>query len=72
MSRLRVGLLANPTAAQGTAHRIGRQVGHLLRLAGISVVDLSGPSAAVARARAEEIRDSLTALVVVGGDGTVS
>ncbi|WP_394216332.1 diacylglycerol/lipid kinase family protein [Brachybacterium vulturis] len=72
MSRLRVGLLANPTAAQGTAHRVGRQVDHLLRLAGISVVDLSGPSAAVARARAEEVRDSLTALVVVGGDGTVS
>ncbi|MGO1283764.1 MAG: diacylglycerol/lipid kinase family protein [Brachybacterium sp.] len=72
MSRLRVGLLANPTAAQGTAHRVGRQVGHLLRLAGISVVDLSGPSAHVARARALEIRDSLTALVVVGGDGTVS
>ncbi|ASK64578.1 sphingosine kinase [Brachybacterium avium] len=72
MSRLRVGLLANPTAAQGTAHRMGRQVGHLLRLAGISVVDVSGPTAAVARARAEEVRDSLTALVVVGGDGTVS
>ena len=72
MSRLRVGLLANPTAAHGTAHRVGRQVGHLLHLAGISVVDLSGPSAHVARARAEEVRDSLTALVVVGGDGTVS
>lgn len=72
MSRLRVGLLANPTAAQGTSQRIGRQVGHLLRLAGISVVDLSGPSAKVAQARAIEIRDTLTALVVVGGDGTVS
>ncbi|WP_299305237.1 diacylglycerol kinase family protein [uncultured Brachybacterium sp.] len=72
MSRLRVGLLANPTAAQGAAHRVGRQVGHLLRLAGISVVDLSATSAHLARARAEEIRDSLTALVVVGGDGTVS
>lgn len=72
MSRLRVGLLANPAAAQGTAQRIGRQVGHLLRLAGISVVDLSGPSAHVARARAVEVRDSLTALVVVGGDGTAS
>ncbi|MFC7374489.1 diacylglycerol/lipid kinase family protein [Brachybacterium sp. GCM10030267] len=72
MSRLRVGLLSNPTAARGAAHRVGRQVGHLLRLAGISVVDLSGPSAHVARARAEEVRDTLTALVVVGGDGTVS
>jgi diacylglycerol kinase (ATP) len=72
VSRLRVGLLANPAAAQGAAHRVGRQVGHLLRLAGISVVDISAPSAHVARARAEEVRDSLTALVVVGGDGTVS
>lgn len=67
-----MGLLANPTAAQGSAHRFGRQVGHLLRLAGISVVDLSGPTAQVAKARALEVRDSLTALVVVGGDGTVS
>lgn len=72
MSRLRVGLLSNPAAALGTAHRVGRQVGHLLRLAGISVVDLSGPTANVARARAAEVRDTLTALVVVGGDGTVS
>ncbi|MDN5685154.1 MAG: sphingosine kinase [Brachybacterium sp.] len=72
MSRLRVGLLANPTAALGTAHRAGRQVRHLLRLAGISVVDLSGPSAQVARARALEVRETLTALVVVGGDGTVA
>lgn len=72
MSRLRVGLLSNPTAALGSARRVGRQVGDLLRLAGISVVDLSGPSAHVARARAEEVRDTLTALVVVGGDGTVA
>src|SRR5699024_4874340 len=48
------------------------QVGHLLRLPGSSVVDGSGPSAAVARARAREVRDTLTALVVVGGDGTAS
>lgn len=72
MSRLRVGLLVNPTAALGTAHRVGRQVSQLLRLAGISVVDISGPSTEVARARAEEVRSRLTALVVVGGDGTVS
>jgi len=72
VSRLRVGLLSNPTAARGAAHRTGRQVAHLLRLAGLSVVDVSGPSARVARARAEEVIDTLTALVVVGGDGTVS
>lgn len=72
MSRLRVGLLANPAAAFGASHRVGRQVGQLLRLAGVSVVDLSGPTMHVARARALEVRDSLTALVVVGGDGTVA
>lgn len=72
MNRLRVGLLANPTAALGSAHRVGRDVARLLQLAGLSVVDLSGPSAHVARARALEVRDSLTALIVVGGDGTVS
>ncbi|MFC0674296.1 diacylglycerol/lipid kinase family protein [Brachybacterium hainanense] len=72
MSRLRVGLLSNPTAAHGAGHRTGRQVANLLRLAGLSVVDVSGPSAAVARARAEEVIDTLTALVVVGGDGTIS
>lgn len=72
MSRLRVGLLANSSAASGTAHRAGRQAAHLLRVAGISVVDLSGPTAAIAKARALEVRDSLTALVVVGGDGTIA
>lgn len=72
MSRLRVGLLTNPTAASGAAHRTGRQVAHLLQLSGISVIDVSGPTAAIARARALEVRSTLTALIVVGGDGTVS
>lgn len=72
MTRLRVGLLVNPTASSGSAHRIGRQVSHLLRLAGVSVVDVTGPTARIARARALDVRDTLTALVVVGGDGTVS
>lgn len=72
MSRLRVGLLGNPRAAHGAAERIARQVESLLRVAGISVVDLSATSASVARARALEVRDTLTALVVVGGDGTVA
>ncbi|MCL6424122.1 sphingosine kinase [Brachybacterium sp. JHP9] len=72
MSRLRIGLLANPTAAGGSAHRVGRDVHHLLRIAGISVVDLTSSNAALARARALEVRDTLTALVVVGGDGTLA
>lgn len=72
MTRLRVGLLTNPTAASGAAHRVGRQVAHLLRLAGISVIDVSGPTAEIACARALQVRDTLTALIVVGGDGTIS
>lgn len=72
MSRLRIGLLTNPSAAHGAAQRTGRQVAHLLRIAGISVVELTASSAAVARARAMEVRETLTALVVVGGDGTVA
>lgn len=72
MTRLRVGLLTNPMAASGAAHRTGRQISNLLRLAGLSVIDVSGRTAAIARARATEVRDTLTALIVVGGDGTVS
>jgi diacylglycerol kinase (ATP) len=72
VSRLRIGLLTNPSAAHGAAQRVGRQVAHLLRIAGISVVELTATSAAVARARAMEVRETLTALVVVGGDGTVA
>ncbi|MDK7741133.1 diacylglycerol/lipid kinase family protein [Helcobacillus massiliensis] len=72
MSRLRVGLLTNPTAASGSAGRIGRRVHHLLTMAGLSVVDLSGPSAEVARLRVQDVAHDLAALVVVGGDGTVA
>ncbi|WP_058234029.1 diacylglycerol/lipid kinase family protein [Devriesea agamarum] len=72
MSRLRVGLLINPAAASGTAHRIGVHVSTLLKVAGISVVDVTGRSARTAQARALVVRDDLTALIVVGGDGTVS
>lgn len=72
MSRLRVGLLANPSAARGHAFATGNYVSTLLRAAGVSVVDVSGPDANAARARALDIVDPLNALVVVGGDGTVA
>ncbi|MDO5644897.1 MAG: diacylglycerol kinase family protein [Dermabacter sp.] len=72
MRRLRVGLLANPAAANGSAHATGRYVSTLLTAAGLSVVDVSGPDAAVARARALDVVSTLTALVAVGGDGTVA
>lgn len=72
MSRLRVGLLINPAAAGGRARAIGRHVARLLSAAGLSTVDVSGPDAQTAQARALAIRNDLTALVVVGGDGTVS
>jgi diacylglycerol kinase (ATP) len=72
MSRLRVGLLINPVAAGGRARAAGRHVARLLSVAGLSTVDVSGPDARTAKARALAIRNDLTALVVVGGDGTVS
>lgn len=72
MTRIRVGLLANPSAARGSTLATGRYVSTLLRAAGVSVVDVSGPDAAVARARALDVVDTLSALVVVGGDGTVA
>lgn len=72
MSRLRVALLANPAAASGSSQRAGHETARLLRQAGISTVDVSGPTPQIARARAMAIRDDLTALIVVGGDGTVA
>lgn len=72
MSRLRVGLLINPAAAGGRARAVGRHVARLLSAAGLSTVDVSGPDARTAKARALAIRNDLTVIVVVGGDGTVS
>ena len=71
MTRLRVALLANPAAARGSSHDVGRHVYDVLRAAGVHVVDVSGPDAPVARARALDVMDSVQALIVVGGDGTV-
>ncbi|MGQ4554038.1 diacylglycerol/lipid kinase family protein [Dermabacteraceae bacterium CCM 9519] len=72
MTRLRVGLLVNPSAAGGGAMRLSGHVANLLRLAGLSVVDVTGPNAKTARARALSVLPDLSALIVVGGDGTVS
>lgn len=72
MSRLRVGLIANPYAAKRRAGNIGHDVRALLGAAGLSVIDLSAPDAVTARRRARAVLDTLDALVVVGGDGTVA
>ncbi len=67
----RVGLLTNPTAGQGRGAVMGQRTASALRAAGHTVLDLSGPDAATAAARAREARDAHTVdvLVVVGGDG---
>ncbi len=72
MSRLRVGLIANPYAAKRRAGTLGHEVQTLLTGAGLSVIDLSAPDAVTARRRARAVLDTLDGLVVVGGDGTVA
>ena len=72
MSRLRVGVIANPYAAKRRSGNIGHDVCALLGAAGVSVIDLSAPDALTAKRRAEAVIDTLNALVVVGGDGTVA
>ncbi|MCT1866063.1 sphingosine kinase [Dermabacter sp. p3-SID358] len=72
MNRLRIGVIANPYAAKRRARNIGHDVRALLTAAGLSVIDLSAPDAVTARRRARAVLDTLDALVVVGGDGTVA
>ncbi|MEL7975004.1 diacylglycerol kinase family protein [Isoptericola sp. F-RaC21] len=74
-------MVVNPTAGKGRAAHAGTGVLAGLRRAGHDVVDLSGPDAAVALARARAAVDGtggthgpaapVDALVVVGGDGMV-
>lgn len=68
----RVGVVANPTAGHGRAHRLIGEVRRGLATAGREVVDLSGDSFddALARSRAG-LAAGLDAVVVVGGDGMV-
>ncbi|WP_430595729.1 diacylglycerol/lipid kinase family protein, partial [Isoptericola sp. QY 916] len=65
----------NPTAGKGRAAYAGEGVLAGLRRAGHDVVDLSGPHADAALARARAAVDApgrpVDALVVVGGDGMV-
>lgn len=67
-----VGVVVNPTAAQGRGARTGARVANLLRGHGHDVLDLSGADAAQALGNARQaVIDGLAALVVVGGDGMV-
>ncbi|MFI2102398.1 diacylglycerol/lipid kinase family protein [Isoptericola sp. NPDC019693] len=72
----RLGVVVNPTAGRGRAVHAGAGVLAGLRRAGHDVVDLSGPDADAALARARAAVDGtggtgVDALVVVGGDGMV-
>ncbi|MFE7408210.1 diacylglycerol/lipid kinase family protein [Isoptericola sp. NPDC057559] len=77
----RLGVVVNPTAGKGRAANAGVGVLAGLRRAGHDVVDLSGPDADAALARARAAVDgtsgmsgpdgTVDALVVVGGDGMV-
>lgn len=68
----RLAVIVNPTSGNGLGRLLGEQTQSLLKAAGHDVVDVSGPSYAVAYARARQaIADGIDALVVVGGDGLV-
>ncbi|GAA1629960.1 diacylglycerol kinase [Georgenia ruanii] len=68
----RVGLVVNPTSGKGRGAKVAARVTTGLARAGLEAIDLSGPDAesAAARARSGLVR-GLDALVVVGGDGMV-
>ncbi|WP_265521218.1 diacylglycerol/lipid kinase family protein [Oerskovia flava] len=77
-----IGVVVNPTAGRGRGRRDGARTLALLREAGHTVVDLSGPNLPLALETAHAgvhhdtrlapgTADGLDALVVVGGDGMV-
>ncbi|TRW46821.1 diacylglycerol/lipid kinase family protein [Georgenia yuyongxinii] len=68
----RVGVVVNPTAGKGRGARAAEAVRVGLSRAGLTALDLSGPDADTAEARARTgLVQGLDALVVVGGDGMV-
>ncbi len=72
MSRVRLGVLVNPTAGHGRGAVRGEAVLAALRSRGHEVVDLTATSADEAlRAARQSVVDGLDALVAVGGDGMV-
>ncbi|HNQ06380.1 MAG TPA: YegS/Rv2252/BmrU family lipid kinase [Tetrasphaera sp.] len=69
----RIGLVSNPTAGKGQAAAAYPRILAGLRERGHEVVDLAGPSAGVALARAHRATHdgSIDILAVAGGDGMV-
>lgn len=69
---MRLAVLANPTSGQGYGRIATALALHRLRRSGATVLDLSAPTAQVAREQAAAaVAGGVEALVVVGGDGTV-
>lgn len=66
-----VGVVINPAAAGGRARGIGERVLAGLRGAGVPVENLSARTGELALKRAQEAAETLSRLVVVGGDGVV-
>ncbi len=68
----RLALIVNPTSGKGAGRTLGEATRRMLLARGHEVVDVSGSTAAEARARAgAAVRSGVDALVVVGGDGIV-
>ena len=71
-SRVRVGVVINPTSGGGAGARHGRHTLAMLEGLGYEVSDLSGPDLLTATHNARQgAIEGLDALVVVGGDGMV-
>lgn len=70
---MRIGLSVNPASGSGRGARVGAMTSHALTLAGFSVSNLSGRTAAHARERLSDALHSnnIDCVVTVGGDGTI-
>jgi diacylglycerol kinase (ATP) len=67
-----VGVIINPTSGKGVGAKVGARLLELLASFGVMVTDFSAPDAASAASKTREAIDNklITALFVVGGDGT--
>lgn len=68
----RIGLVVNAASSGGGAQRIGGQVERLLADFGLNFVVLSGTSAAQTRNNLATHASTLSAVILVGGDGLIS
>lgn len=69
LTRVRIGLVVNPTAGKGSGGHLAAKIADLARGRGADLIDLSADSAQAAHAAAADRLQDLDALFVAGGDG---